>query len=168
MQDKSKLKHFFFYFLLKFTDEKSFSIPSSNIYRWFFYSILPVHVKHLNSSATIIKCMVDSTRINFGLKFEVWHPTSSSVCSVKKYTKYFFMEQTLYAKIRKILVKKKRLCKGGSQTTLTRFSLFDHLPAFVYTFYLIKEDDFDYPPTSPCKRNLWTTPKYQSLGILLI
>ena len=41
--------------------------------------------------------------------------------------------------------------RGRSQTTLTRFWLFfDHLPPFVYTFYLIKFDIFwlvsTYPP----------------------
>ena len=55
------------------------------------------------------------------------------------------------------------------KTTLTSFfPFFDRLPPFVYTFYLTKGDIFDYPLTSPCKGSLWMTPKYPSLGILLM
>ena len=51
---------------------------------------------------------------------------------------------------------------SASQTTLTRFWLFDHLPTYVDNFYGINVDKkwtfLDHLPTSSCKRSLWTTP----------
>ena len=51
---------------------------------------------------------------------------------------------------------------GRSQTTLTRFWLFNHLPSscvdIFYGMIVDKKRTFlDHQPTSSCKRSLWTT-----------